>query len=298
MLIMLQDKADTTTMNIVSDQATSLLALNDELREQISALFGQQSQALATLAIEREEGDAALGARLDSIEAALALSRGGTRQSQKKTAIKLPMSMKLTSSEAAPMLVAPAPSANLLPHVNATGASPRGAPEAEDPPPEATQSPRKSPDCTPNECIAERMVETSSVTNIVDDTETIPKSTPFTNLSEDAAAGATLVPGKPDPRNGRIGAAVDASVDQAVPLVSYLQSPPLTTKLRQASQREKLAPPPPTQHVVRPSPRMREDKQQAMTTIRCLSCDAPSVKPGAQVSPHGRTFGGGFKFGA
>ena len=80
MLIMLQDKADTTTMNIVSDQATSLLALNDELREQISALFGQQSQALATLAIEREEGDAALGARLDSIEAALALSRGGTRQ--------------------------------------------------------------------------------------------------------------------------------------------------------------------------------------------------------------------------
>ena len=64
LLIMLQDKADNSVMNKLSDQATRSVRTIEQLGEQVSNLLRQHAHSLITLSADRENGDAALSSRL------------------------------------------------------------------------------------------------------------------------------------------------------------------------------------------------------------------------------------------
>jgi len=288
MLMMLQEKADITRLNIVSEQALSLLASNDELRAQITALFGQQTQVMAGLALEREQGDAALGSRLDNIEIMFASSRGGVRQAQKPPTIKLPISTKLapSPSQAIPLPIAPAPSTNLGSDVHELKDETPSSlvVDAEEPPPLKAVDALYPQHNLDSGCV----VKSLSAPN-VEDTEIAPMS--FSQVIPQEADNSTV-----GALSGRVDATVGTSVEPTVPLVSYLQPPADSSSVI-----------PPVKSGTSPQDDMNtsssiltrvENKQQAPAAMRCLSCDAPSVKPESSAPPHGRTLGGGFKLGA
>ena len=106
MLIMLQDKADSSMVNALSNQTASLLKSNSELNNHILTLFGQQTQNLKALALESEQGDAILGSRIDSLEGLIS-AKGPVRQPVEKQTVDYVPPSPPPLQETAPLPLGP-----------------------------------------------------------------------------------------------------------------------------------------------------------------------------------------------
>mmetsp|Transcript_23771 Transcript_23771/g.71499 ORF Transcript_23771/g.71499 Transcript_23771/m.71499 type:complete len:188 (+) Transcript_23771:1340-1903(+) len=97
MLIMLQDKAETSSVATISGQTANLVKSNDELSNRVSALLVKQTEDLANLTSASECGDSVLHSRLNDLEASLLSIRGSAKALPKSQTIKLPAAQTQSS---------------------------------------------------------------------------------------------------------------------------------------------------------------------------------------------------------
>ena len=293
---MLQDKADTSVVNIVSNRAESSLELSAQLTERISNLFGQQTEALATLSLEREQGDAILGSRLDNLETMLGSleRRGPLRPPHQKPTIKLPVSLNLLSAQATPPSpIAPAPSTLIFPS-KVTGTA--NAPERHSPIQTMGVSNAERADEAGNE-LKGYIIEPQSAINISESSNsntkiaTTPQSKqiayPLPQIEHSVINTSQSV-------STPVTATISAAIEPVAHLVSYLQS-----SLNSQAPNSLTTSSPSTQAPPAISERNLSHTDNRQDSTRCLSCDAPSSNPRPNVSTiSGRSMGGGFKFSA
>ena len=290
LLILLQEKADNSTTKSLSEQAASSIESIEQLSEQVANLLRLHTQSLITLSSEREQGDAALGSRLDKIQATIMSLKVPSRPQTKGTSIKLPSSMisstltaRIGPDEADAKDIAAEPIQNL--------------PSVLDSRPETDIDAPTSQDNATSEA-----AETSALK--YPSSQSLPRSSPphpeithddAHEKGEDFLAQAPSLdpPGTKGSPRGLVDAKKIAKVERSPALVSYLQ--PGMSQAANHSPRIREGHPisESCQVTVKSDIQVKSDD---LPSLRCLSCDAPTSRLQFNPTPlPGRIMGAGFR---
>lgn len=299
LLIMLQDKADNSVMSKLSDQATQSVRTIEQLGEQVSNLLRQHAHSLITLSAERENGDAALSSRLDKIQSTLMSLRVPSRQETKGPPIKLPSSNIPSSATATAVPAAKVANAAVTEHTPSLPDSSYSKPEATanvEPKLQNDALTADTPALTP-EYLSSKQTDNSPL-----DPDCMPKAPQGGNPVIDAPPPDVEIP------TGRtVNATTTAEVELLPALTSYLQPGTclpgtVHSQIEHSFDSDLNRDTIPGRNRPLYKVPVSDKVSQAQSgngessSIRCLSCDAPtssSLQP--MLPPSRRVMGGGFK---